>query len=474
MHSWSLGIEEQYYLIVPLLMWAAWRVGKARGLLIGIAAVTALSFAFCVAVARYSPDYAFFLILSRGWELGAGSLAMLLEPRIRPLARKSLAAMLALAGLALAVLPLFLHSAAAPGLVTAIPIAGLCLVLLVGAASDPTGRILASRPFVAVGLISYSAYLFHQPVFAFVRIASLEPPSHGLIAALLVPVFILAWLSWRFVEQPCRDRSRVSTRALLAGSAAATAIVLAAGLVFHFTSGFYSSRPELAGATQGGRYANIAYNMAPERFRARELPATGERMRVLVIGDSFARDFINMGLETGHLDPQALSLAGFGDCARLGPPARARIMRADFIVIVRRIEPDQIRCLASRVRTLREFTSVPIVVISRKSFGYNNNAVMLLPERLRYTWRVRPSAEAIAINEAMKRALPPEVYVDILALIGDAQGLVPVFTPDRKFISQDREHVTRPGARFIGEILFRHPAFAALRDARKPGGADPR
>ena len=474
MHSWSLGIEEQYYLVVPVLMWAAWRWGKARGLRFWIAAVTLLSFAACLALARYAPDYGFFLIVSRGWELGAGSLAVLLEPRIRPLAGRRIAAMLALAGLALATVPLLAppHSVA-PGLYTAIPVAGICLILLFGTAGDPAGRLLSSRPFVAIGLISYSAYLFHQPVFAFFRLASLEEPSRALIAALLVPIFLLAWLSWRFVEQPCRDRGRVPTRTLLMGTAAAAAVVLAAGLTFHFTSGFYRNWPELSDGTQSGQYANIAYNMAPDRFRAVRLPATGDRVRVLVIGNSFGRDFINMALETGRMGNHRIAFMVTTDCAPLSAAMIEQARRADFIVLASRFQPGQVRCIAKRVARLRGETSARVIVIGRKSFGYYNNAVMLQPREQRLTWRVRPLPEALRANAAARHALPPEVYVDMIGMLADAQGRVPVFTPQGKFISQDREHLTRPGAIYVGGIVFRHPALAALLNA-KPKAADPR
>ncbi|MES2442297.1 MAG: acyltransferase family protein [Pseudomonadota bacterium] len=467
MHTWSLGVEEQYYLAVPLLMWAAWRWGKAHGLLIGIAAATLLSFLACLVLAHYAPRFDFFLIVSRGWELGAGGLAMLVEPRIRPLAGKAASAVLAVAGLALIALGVFVyHSGSGPSLVTVIPIAGICLILLFGGSRDPVGRLLASPPLVGIGLISYSAYLFHLPIFAFVRLASLEEPSPALMAALLVPAFLCAWASWRFVEQPCRDRNRVSTRVVLTGSAAAALLVVAVGLTFHLTSGFYRNWPELAAPGAGfERGANIAYNVAPERFRDRVLPATNERVRVLVIGNSFGRDFINMGLETGSLDPQALSIAEVGDCQRLPPALIANAARADFIVLASRFRDFQVHCIQKRVAALRGITSAPVTIIGRKSFGWNNNAVMLLPQSVRLTWRVRPSAEAVAANRAAKRTLPAASYADLLGMIGDGEGKVPVFTPEGKFISQDREHLTIAGARYLGPIVFRHPALAVLAAA---------
>jgi peptidoglycan/LPS O-acetylase OafA/YrhL len=466
LHTWSLGVEEQYYLLVPLLMWGAWRLGKARGVAIGIAAIGAASFLFCLWASRAAPWFNFFMILSRGWELGAGALIVFAEPKLRPLAGKWGAA-LAAAGLVLAIAPLCLHaSPSGPGLLTLAPVAGVCLVLAFGGASDPVGRFLTLPPLTGIGLVSYSAYLFHQPVYAFVRLASLEEPRPTLMLALIGPILLLAWLSWRFVERPFRDRARIGTRTLLIVCGTASLIAAGTGAVFYLTSGFYRNWPQLAGPGAGdGPGVNIAYNMAPERFRDVALPETRERVRVLVIGTSFGRDFINMGLETGSLDPQALSIEEFPDCYQLTPAALQNAARADFIVLATRFEARKLLCVIRRMRELRGVTSIPITVIGRKSFGWNNNAVMLLPRQARMTWRVKPTEEAIAANEAAKRALPPSVYVDVLGMIGDDRGRVPVFTPDEKFISEDREHLTRAGARYLGPILFRHPALAAITAA---------
>jgi peptidoglycan/LPS O-acetylase OafA/YrhL len=467
MHTWSLGVEEQYYLLVPLMLWAAWRLGRARGLLIGIALVTIASFIACLVLARTAPQANFFLIVSRGWELGAGSLVALIEPRLRPRVAAAAAASLAFAGLAMIVAPMAIGlSTYAPGAPTLIPVAGTCLILLFGGARDPAGRLLSSRPFVAIGLISYSLYLFHQPFFAFARIASAEPPGAVLMAGLLVPIFLCAWASWRFVEQPFRDARRVATRTVLLVSAAAALVTLGAGLTFHFKGGFMRNWPELYDPNLPGKRPNIAYNLAPERFARVELPPVDDKVRVLVIGNSFARDFINMALETGQMTHHRVSFAFLPDCAALTPRMRARARNADFIVLSTRFQAHGVPCITDLLTRLRRETPARLIVIGRKSFGYNNNAVMLLPAGQRAGWHVAPVDEAVAANAAAKRVLPPDIYVDMIAMLANAEGKVPVFTPDGKFISQDREHLTRYGAIHVGGIVFRHPALQALLDAR--------
>lgn len=464
MHTWSLGVEEQYYLLVPLLMLVAWRIGKGRAVLLGVAAVTALSLLAWLWYSRVDPLTGFFLIVSRGWELGAGSLVALTEARIRPLARPRTAAGLALAGLAMAVAPLFLvTTTASPGLKAVVPVAGICLILFFGGTRDPAGRLLTLRPMIWLGLVSYSAYLFHQPVFAFARIASAEPPSQWLMAALLLPILAAAWASWRFVEQPFRDRTRTSTRTVLLATGGASLAVIAIGLAIHLTGGFYRAWPPFADPRVAGRSATIAYNMAPARFVARALPDAPGKPRVLVIGDSFGRDFINMALANAALDEARISLTMLGPCAPLPPATVDNIRRADFIVLASRFQPAMVACVVARVEALRRQSSARIIVMGRKSFGSNNN--VLIRVRDLGAARVRPLADAVTANEAAKRALPPEIYVDALAMLGDPDGRLPVFTPDGQLISQDHEHFTQPGARDAGAVLFRHPALAALREA---------
>ena len=113
-------------------------------------------------------------------------------------------------------------------------------------------------------------------------------------------------------------------------------------------------------------------------------------------------------------------------------------------------------------------------MIGAKNFGWNNNAIMLLPEESRYQFRALPLERVRAANHAVGNALaahPHLHFVDPMELLADAQGRVPVFTPQRRFISQDRTHFTRAGAIWVGEQLLAHPAIAAL--AANAGGAEP-
>ena len=113
------------------------------------------------------------------------------------------------------------------------------------------------------------------------------------------------------------------------------------------------------------------------------------------------------------------------------------------------------RCLRMVGLHLRDYT-----------FLVGNCLVILrlrkLPVTDRYAFRTKPLAAVVASNTAASRQIDPGIYVDILAMISDADGRVPVFTPTRKFISQDRRHLTKHGASYIGSIIFQHRALSEI------------
>ncbi len=459
-HSWSLGVEEQYYLVVPLAMLAAFRLGGRRAIVAGLVVAGVASLALALWLAGLDPTANFYLLPSRGWELAAGSLVAFGEPRWRGLAGRS-APWLALAGLGGLVA---CFATVREGGVTAIllPVAATCVVLASARRDDFAGRLLGAGPVVAVGLVSYSLYLWHQPVFAFVRIASLDAPSPWLLIALTPGVFGLAWLSWRFVERPCRDVATVPTRSLLLGVIGATAAIVGVGLALHATSGLRSMWPELGDGGRGARQ-DSAYNLRVLAISGRLLPDDGGP-NLLVLGNSFARDFVNMAIDGGGVAPGRIGYQHAGECAR-GPDAvlAEQARRASVIVLASGAGVASVRCLRAGVAALRRTTEAHVLVLGTKGFGWNNNAVMRLPPERRYAYRALPVEDVLADSAAGRQVFDAATYIDLLAMIEDPEGRVPVFTPDRRFISQDRKHLTPAGARWLGGIVFADPRLAAFK-----------
>lgn len=238
LHTWSLGIEEQYYLVFPLFVGLLLRFRK-HWLPIALAAVALVSFLISLWLSEAAPSANFYLIPSRAWELMAGSL-LALAPALRP--RNSLA----LLGLIMILAPVFLYDASTPfpGVAALPPVIGTVLVIAFADSRSLVGRALSIGPMVWVGLVSYSAYLWHQPLFAFARLMSPNHVPVWLYLALSVAALILAGLSQKYVEAPFIAKPhRFTRRQIFAWSAIGSAVIAAFGLALVLGQGFPTRAP---------------------------------------------------------------------------------------------------------------------------------------------------------------------------------------------------------------------------------------
>jgi peptidoglycan/LPS O-acetylase OafA/YrhL len=236
-HTWSLAVEEQFYIFFPFLLLTLWNRRKALVLPV-LLTVTILSLAYSQFSTSSNAYAAFFLTPSRIWELLIGALAASHGDRVRLSANGAQWGSLAGAVLILCGVVLFDDTTPFPGLHALAPVLGTALVVLYASPATWVGRMLACRALVGIGLISYSAYLWHQPLFAFARHQSIAEPSVAVFAGLIVATLCFAYFSWRFVEQPFRTRSRISRRTVFAFAGTGTAVFAAVGLVGDQSDGF--------------------------------------------------------------------------------------------------------------------------------------------------------------------------------------------------------------------------------------------
>ncbi|NYT63473.1 acyltransferase [Alcaligenaceae bacterium] len=220
-HLWSLAIEEQFYLIFPLLIWGVWRLGfKVAGIFVLGLVLATMSFGSNLLGIQADPVGTFFLPHTRFWELLAGSLLAYVQvfksnrfvawlgqgaapAAVGPTKRQHL---LSICGFLLVAIGLLtIHEGRLfPGWWALLPVAGAFLLLLAGPHAWINRRILGNRFMVFIGLISYPLYLWHWPILSFARIVSLEtPPILVRLGALLLSV-LLSWLTYRLLERPLR------------------------------------------------------------------------------------------------------------------------------------------------------------------------------------------------------------------------------------------------------------------------------
>lgn len=334
LHTWSLAVEEQYYLMFPAVVWLAWRkCRRAVGHLLAVMFVTSL--AWGEYQVRHDPAQAFFMFPSRIWEMLAGALTAWVfflqqqgrAPRwmmrlLQPV--RAARPALGLLGLAMIAAAVFGFSAdtATPGLAALVPVVGAVLVISCSVRGSLAAKLLSSPALVGIGLISYSAYLWHQPVFALARHATQAPLGKPLALVLIAMTLALAALSWKYVEQPFRSGSRVSRRLFWSLATAMLLAMLVLGYAGRKTRGFEAlySDHRLSGSERDiyrfiQRHTNEKFDESDVddgrcNFRVGSLdPVVQARLvacekqhgsAVVVLGDSHAINIYNALYRAGH------------------------------------------------------------------------------------------------------------------------------------------------------------------------------
>jgi peptidoglycan/LPS O-acetylase OafA/YrhL len=294
LHTWSLAVEEQYYLIFPIFLLLAWRFGRNK-VFWSVVAIAAFSLLLSEWGWRNSPSANFYLAPTRAWELLAGSMCAFLTVGQKQRSSNLLSAL----GLALIVFAIFYYdeNTPFPSAYALAPVAGTALIILFADKTTWTARLLSTRGFVGIGLVSYSAYLWHQPLFAFARIRSLTEPSHYLMAVLAVAALLLAWATWRWVEQPfrkCKKPLLGTQKRLFWSSGAVGAVFVILGLAGHLGKGLewrlddsvLSALSVQLGDTSGCHNALDAADI--RNGKTCKIGSTAVSPSIAIIGDSHA------------------------------------------------------------------------------------------------------------------------------------------------------------------------------------------
>jgi peptidoglycan/LPS O-acetylase OafA/YrhL len=211
LHTWSLSVEEQYYLIFPLIITLLWKF-KRNYILFTLIIICIGSMVFAQTYAISNPNFAFFALPTRIWELLIGAFVSFYLNQKKYYSSSILANQIgSIIGFSLIALSIYLFDSKTtyPSLYTLAPTIGAAMLIIFATPKTMIGMMLSSRLLSSIGLLSYSMYLWHQPLFAFAR-HSLEPSS-ALMFALMLAILSLSFLSWKYVETPFRNRRLIST-----------------------------------------------------------------------------------------------------------------------------------------------------------------------------------------------------------------------------------------------------------------------
>ena len=294
LHTWSLSVEWQFYLLFPLIVIGLYKLSRSRRrLAVALACLTAASLALSILTSASMPARAFFLLPWRAWELLGGALIWLLyqvRPRLGDVPRIALE----IAGFLLILGSIVLLDASVvwPGWLAVVPVTGTALVLL---ASRQDSILSGSRVAQWLGKASYSLYLWHWPIVVALYYLELETDPVARLAGLALTL-LLGWLSYRWIETPTRTRLARMPRRLEFGAimAGLLAVMLSAHVVRSF-DGFPSRLPpEVNAIFKAADDANprMMQCQGNDKTRVSECTYGGPDLGVVVIGDSHAGNIV--------------------------------------------------------------------------------------------------------------------------------------------------------------------------------------
>jgi peptidoglycan/LPS O-acetylase OafA/YrhL len=310
LHTWTLAVEEQFYIFFPLLLLVIYRLGT-KAVNVILFTILTVSLIFAEATIDKNANLAFYSTHTRSWELMVGCLAALTQLRFDGflvwLKKRSsgfsyaeeFLCVVAVIGI-VASFFLFDKNSRHPSLITLVPVLSTAILLLFSQNTYIVKKLLSWKPLVYVGLLSYSLYIFHQPVLSFAHFSSIEILSESSLVSgpiLLLIIFLVSFLSYHYAEKPFRYNKNISQRVVLGGSAFFLVLFAVLGYWVHKNDGFQSYFAKKFESGGGILLVDVDKEkkgidvLAADAYayNATDLNVESKR-RVLIVGDSMARD----------------------------------------------------------------------------------------------------------------------------------------------------------------------------------------
>ncbi|WP_429104390.1 acyltransferase family protein [Bradyrhizobium sp. i1.12.3] len=486
LHLWSLGIEEQYYIVWPA---ALWLISRWPARCVAIVAALALgSFVVCVLTPPVDSAWAFYSPTTRGWELLAGALLALWSRKDSGVVGRRFDTALAFAGLAGLAFAFFGLSGRSPwpGILTLVPVlAAMALIVTTGTLVHC--RLLSARPMVFIGLISYPLYLWHFPLIAFAKLNAGGAAVPALsMCGLLVLSFLLAWLTYRFVERPIRfGKSTIELRvAPLIAAMGGTWLI---GIVAVNTRGLPVRFPEsIRGFMLSGSETSISWRrgtcllaLQPASEFAPECAGNGGHPLLLIWGDSYGAalypGLLHFARERGYDVAQytasacppliGYTLAERPFCRSINDDVVARIgkLHPDVVILDAtwgQAEPTLREDLPRTISQLKAANIARIVLmgpppswqgagLSANVLDYYRKTGTVLPARTFY----RSNDEWTRGRDVMLSALSHELgihYISVRNIFCNDDGCLTRIGPNESELTAfDPGHLTVPGSMFL-------------------------
>jgi peptidoglycan/LPS O-acetylase OafA/YrhL len=439
LHTWSLAVEEQFYIFMPIAAYLVYRYVQRFWLWI-FALAALLSLALSIVAMQIGPTANFFLLPTRAWELLLGALLASIPARAP---RGAVDQIMAAGGLGLILWAVFAYDEATPfpGLTALAPCLGAALIIYFAHPKATfVGQLLASKPAVWIGLISYSLYLVHWPIAVFWRYITLQEPGLWGALAIISLSIPLAWASWAFIERPFRKRGGASSLRVVLIGLASLALIGAIGAVGWATNGLPQRFPESAfQAPETSAEAAISWrngvcffegepDLAAWSPEACTINPSGQTP-VLLWGDSFAAHYVpgvTRAVEGGSL--RVYEYAAAGCPPALSYESFARRWCADFNA--------NALALVDALDIKRVILAARWVDLRRRGLDHLRSTLEALGER---------GVEVYVVGQS-------PIFITDVTVIGGRGHDAWTLAMDRSVNDELREIVEASGARFIDPL----------------------
>ena len=452
LHTWSLAVEEQYYIIFPILMTLLWRF-STKTIIYFFIVLFFISLGFAQWESLYNSEASlrsgFYLLHTRAFEILIGVFIAFYFKKYDYLKSNIYNQFLSLIGFILVVYSIFTFNETTPfpSIYTLLPALGTGLLILSTTKETIIYKLLSNRILVFIGLISYSGYLFHQSIFSFMRIVSKNEPTSFLMIFGIVITFFAAYLSYKFIERPFRDFEKMSRKKLLLILSVAFTVIVTSGMILALNNGFNQRiyKSDFNKLEKSKIISSRAYDYKKDNYKSLDV------VNLLIIGDSFGRDVVNVILETYQNNKIEIAYSSNLDVCQVNDKIfNTDILRESDVIIFASDYSDK-NCINELLRKSKE---KEIFFVGTKHFGYNLNWILRINKDSRGMLRNDIIDEAIEEENFLKSIVPEAnfiSYIDILSI----DNKILITNEEGNLISDDRTHLTLSGVKFVGENVFK-------------------